>query len=294
MAAVVVVIIAVAGIGAYFGLAASNSNAPNSTSLISTASSSTPSTSTTSSTSSSAFSSTSTTSNPTSSTQTTSSSSSASTSTVSTACTTSTASTQPASVIIPLLSAYSAITQTFQGTLNGTASTFTATYNVVYVSSTTYKVDITDVTPAKTYSTTAWLLKDGTVVGLVINGHNFNASASTSFQNYFGNWELELEYGLQITSSASYSYFHSTGTATVTAVPSTFTVTNYVANSLPETISLCNGESLALTSGSFSVGTPTGSSYPLITYIQAAGSRAVPGSTVAFSFTAQMTSVTAA
>jgi hypothetical protein len=164
----------------------------------------------------------------------------------------------------------------------------------VYASPTTYKVSITDVTPANTYLTTAWLLKDGTVIGLVINGHNLNASASTSFQKYFSLWEKALGYAQLIESYTPTSYLKSTGTSTVTLGPSAFTVTNYSATSPPETIPGCNGDSTTLTAGSFSVGTPSGSSYPLVTYFDAAGSKTASGSTETFSFIGQMTSVTVA
>jgi hypothetical protein len=177
--------------------------------------------------------------------------------------------------------------------LNGESSNFTASYTVVHVNSTTYEVNIVDKVPGQTYSTTVWLLKDGTVVALDLAGHNFTgASASTHFQTYFAPWEQDIEFGQQITTSTSFSFFHSAGTSTVTLGPSTFTVTNYAANSLPETISLCNGDSETLTTaGSFSVGTPSGSSYPLITYIDVAGSGTIGGAPSTYSFIAQITSV---
>jgi hypothetical protein len=167
----------------------------------------------------------------------------------------------------------------------------------VSVNSTTYQVNIAYNSPGKTGTTTVWLLKDGTVVALDLAGHHFTgAAAGTYFQTYFGLWETELEYEQQITTSTSFSFFHTTGTSTVTVGPSTFTVTNYTANSLPETIPLCNGESDTLTTGSFSVGTPSGSSYPLITYIDVAGSKTTVGTsgTTTFSFIDQITSVTVA
>ena len=210
-------------------------------------------------------------------------------------------STQPASVIIPLLNAYSAITQTYQGAVNGTASSFTASYQVLYVSSTTYKVNITYVLPSKAEMTTVWLLKDGTVIGLEIKGYDFNDSASQTFQNYFGLWRTALGLNQQIETYTSSSFLKSTGTSTVTLGPSTFTVTNYTATSLPETIPGCNGESLTVTTaGSFSVGTPIGgSSYPLVIDFEIAGSEVTVGisgtpSTTTFSFTCQITSVTVA
>jgi hypothetical protein len=179
--------------------------------------------------------------------------------------------------------------------LNGTAYNFTASYTVVYASSTTYKVNIVYKVPGQTYSPTVWLLKDGNVEALYLAGHNFTgSSAGTEFQNYFFLWETELNYAQQITTSSSFSHFHSTGTSTVTAGPSTFTVTNYAANSLPETISLCNGISISLTAGSFSVGTASGSSYQLITYIDIGGSKTGTSGTTTYSFVSQITSATVA
>jgi len=170
---------------------------------------------------------------------------------------------------------------------------------VLYVSSTTYEVNITDLTPTKTYLTTAWFLKDGTVVGLVINGHNLNTSASASFQTYFSLWEKALGLEQELLTYTSSPFVKSTGTSTVTLGPSTFTVTNYTATSVPETVPGCNGESNTFTTGSFSAGTPSGSSYPLATYFDAAGSRTTVGtsgtpSTITYSFIGQITSATVA
>jgi hypothetical protein len=171
---------------------------------------------------------------------------------------------------------------------------------VVYVSSTTYKVEIAYKTPDKTGTAVVWLLKDGTVIALTLVGHNITgSSAGTYFQTYFGLWETEIEFEQKLTSSTAFSYFQSTGTSTVTLGPSTFPVTNYTASSLPETIPLCSGESITLTSGSFSLGTPSGANYPLITYVDVAGSETSMGvsgtlSTTTYSFTSQITSITVA
>lgn len=170
---------------------------------------------------------------------------------------------------------------------------------MLYVSSTTYKVNITDVLPTRTVNSTAWFLKDGTVVGLDIDGIDLNASASTRFQTYFSLWEAALGYGQKIELYTSSSFLKSTGTSTVTLGPSKFTVTNYNASQLPETIPGCNGESITFTTGNFSVGTPSGSSYPLVTYFDAAGSETTVGisgtpSTTTYSFIGQITSVTVA
>jgi hypothetical protein len=144
-----------------------------------------------------------------------------------------------------------------------------------------------------------WLLKDGTVVGLTLVGHNFTSTAAEYFNEYFGLWAKELGYEQLVTTAASDSYFHSTGTTTVTAGPSTFSVTNYTLNSFPETITECNGQSTTLTTGNLSVGAPSGTNYPLITYINVAGTDEVINlygtlSTSTYSFTSQVTSVTVA
>ncbi len=220
----------------------------------------------------------------------------------STSCTsTSISSTQPASVIIPLLNAYSNVTQTFQGTLNGTIYNFTASYALINVNSTTYQVNVVDITPTQTYSTTVWLLKDGTVVALDLAGHNFTgASASTHFQTYFSPWENDVNFGQQIVTYSSSSYFRYTGSSTVTLGPSTFNVKSYVPNTLPETVPGCSGASITLTAGgNFSVGTPSGSSYPLVTNLYAVGSGTIIGSlgapvTTTYNFTSEITSVTVA
>jgi hypothetical protein len=212
-------------------------------------------------------------------------------------CVTTTASGQPASVIIPLLDAYSAITQTYHGTVNGTTSSFTASYSVVYASSTTYKVDITDVTPTSTYHPTVWLLKDGTVEALQLGGHNYTgSSAGTEFQTYFYSWENELQYLQQVETPSSLSFFHSTGTSMVTAGPSEFSVANYTANSLPETVPLCNGESFTFSTANISLGMPNGASYQIAPYVDLVGTEtnSETGLTTIFNFVADITSVTVA
>lgn len=167
------------------------------------------------------------------------------------------------------------------------------------MSSTTYKVNITYILPSKNGTATAWLLKDGTVIGLEIKRHDFNDSASQTFQTYFGLWETALGLNQKIETYTSSSFLKSTGTSTVTLGPSKFTVTNYTVSQLPETIPGCNGESTTFATGDFSIGTPIGASYPLLTYFDAAGSQTTVGasgtlSTTTFSFTGQITSITVA
>ena len=199
-----------------------------------------------------------------------------------------------------MLKAYSSVTQAFQGTVNGTIQNFTATYVVRNVSSTTYQVDVDVKYPSPgMMNTTVWFLKNGTVTALLLDGHYFTgASAVSYFQTYFSIWELDLQYGEQIANLTS--YFHTSGTSTLKFGPSKITVTNYTAISIPEVIRTCSGESLILTSGGvFSIGAPGGSSYPLVTYLVAAGTGVTISPTgqqytTTFNFVSKITSVTPA
>jgi len=163
--------------------------------------------------------------------------------------------------------------------MNNTLYNFTARYAVVSVNSTTYQVNILELTPIQSISTTVWFLKDGTVTGLDIDGQNYSgAFAGYYFQTYFSLWENDIEYGQLIAAVTSSSFFHHTGTSEVTLGPSVLSVTNYTASSLPETIPGCNGESVTLTRGSIlSIGSPNGFGFQLVTYLKAAGSGVTAG-----------------
>jgi hypothetical protein len=173
---------------------------------------------------------------------------------------------------------------------------------VVGVNSTTYTVNIVDTTNGNTITATVWLLKNGTVARLDLPfpiSENYTQTAGEYFKIYFGLWERALGLGQQIQTYTSSSFFHSTGTSTVAIGPSEFTVTNYTASSFPVTIAGCNGGSTTVTSGIFSVGTASGSSYALPIYVNISGSTTTVSksgtqSTTTFSATFQVTSVTVA
>jgi len=168
--------------------------------------------------------------------------------------------------VVPLLSAYSGLSMSFQEVISGTTSTVTASYTVVYHSHTTYKVQLTEADNGNPIpAATVWILNNGTAIALEEEGLNFTSSGVTSsIAGIFAAFATEVSFGNQLSTYTSSSYFHSIGTTSVTIGPSTFTVTNYVANSLPENLATC-GISETLTAYSMSVGIPTGSTYPLVT-----------------------------
>ena len=170
--------------------------------------------------------------------------------------------------------------------------TFSFTYTVAYMSSTTYKVNM-EYVAKKTVTFTAWFLKNGTTLAISTNGGNITgAQASNDVQEYFGDVASVL--GFVQDQSLYSNLFHSNGTSTVTIGTNTFAVTNYAANTLPETIQRCNGETTVLTAYNLSEGTPSGSTYELPANVYIAGSTTANGTTRPFSFTFQVTAFTIA
>jgi len=190
------------------------------------------------------------------------------------------------------------MSQNFQMTINGTNFSYTASYTTSYVSSTTYKVVIVSSAYANPF--TMWLLKNGTIAGINYAGSNYTGAAAGAYyqsSRLFTAWGSGVSFGLLLGTqyAGSTSYFHSTGSSTETLGPSTFTVTGYAANSLPETIQSCSGVSDTLTTASMSVGSAKGSTYIFPTYVDVAGTISALGTgTTTYSIVSQVTSVTVA
>jgi len=298
---VVVVLIAIIAIGGgafYFATAPSSGGTTTTTSTYTSSASpasSTTSTSTSVAQSSSMPVSTSTTTpvSSTSASSTTSSMTSATTQTLTATCTTTTTSSATTAVLalIPWLNAYPSMTLSFNGNTSTmtTSRSFTYSYSVVYVTSTTYKVD-GDYVSTTSHQFTAWLLKNGTALAVEIGQHNdTGAQAASDVQTYFGGF-ASIQGFLQEQSLYS-NLFRTNGTSTVTIGTQTFTVTNYVAVTLPETIQLCNGEADTLAAYNLSEGTPSGSTIELPTYANIAASTS---NGTHFAFTVEITAFTVA
>jgi hypothetical protein len=141
----------------------------------------------------------------------------------------------------------------------------------------------------KTLQFTAWFLKNGTTLAILTSAGNITgAVANSDVQAYMGDFASVQGF---VQDQSTYSnLFHSNGTSTVTIGTNPVTVTNYVANTLPETIQRCNGETTVLTAYNLSEGTPSGSTYELPTYVHMSGST----NGTPFSFTFQVTAFTVA
>lgn len=184
------------------------------------------------------------------------------------------------------------------GSAAATNYSFTESYVVDYVSSTTYKVTITELASGENINYTVWVLKNGTAlaIGLTAGGFSENLTGSQAQSlliGAFAGFTLQIQADSYIGAYTGSSYFHSTGTSTVSIGPTQVSVTTYAANTLPETVTSC-GVDTTLTAFSFSVGTPQGSNVPLVVYEHFAGTDVVNGQTNTYDDVLQVTSVTLA
>ena len=279
---VLVILIVVAGAAYYFisspspsGTTTTSSSSSSSSTTSSTASSSvSPTFSSTSMSSTSTSSVTSTTpsstsqtstSAPTTSTTGLTSQTSTSSTTESTTCYTEATSNSSVGLsLVGFFSAYSTMSFTFQGTKNGLQKDLNLSYAVVYYSSNTYKVNINYTINDKSKMGTLWILNNGTILAGELNGKNYTGStASTFVLNAFV--DLENIYLLALQASTITAYFHSVGTSTTTIGTNSFTVTDYYANTTPETIQGCSDSSAIIDSYNVYLGTPNGSTLELVT-----------------------------
>jgi hypothetical protein len=143
--------------------------------------------------------------------------------------------------------------------------------------------------------TTLWILKNGTVLAAEIAGQNLTGVAVNGFvAGAFAGFYEEIDIGQQQSfySTAS-QYFHSTGTNSVTIGSNKLTVTNYALNSLPETVNSC-GTLDNYTAFTLSIGTPSGTSFPIVTNLHFAGTSTVNGSPNSFDVSIQVTAFSVA
>lgn len=181
------------------------------------------------------------------------------------------------------------MTLTFTSTSGGKTSNSTATFNVIYRSATTIKVNNTFGSGTTSERITVWMLKDGTALAVNLAGQNFTGAEANSFViGAFGGFYEEIGVGQQQSFySGAAQYFHSTGTSKVTIGSNTVTVTNYALNSLPETVNSC-GTISNYTAFTLSIGTPSGTNFPIATNLHFTGTSTVNGTPNSFDVSIQV------
>jgi len=285
-----VVLVALAA-GAYFLLSAPPQ--PAKTNTTGSSSTTSPATSTsTISTSSTASTSSSTT--PSSSTTSTTQQSSSVTTTQSSSCYVETTSNSSVGqVLVGFFGAYSSMSFGFQGTKDGVQKNLNLSYAVASVNSTTYKVNIDYTLNGKSKSGAVWILNNGTVVAGELNGKNYTGPTVSEFVlNAFA--DLDAIYSLALQSSTIPAFFHSTGTSNVTLGTSQVMVTDFVANTTPETILGCDGSSAVVDAYSVSLGTPNGSTLEMVTSANFSVTLTTSSGTETLDYQYQLTAIAAA
>lgn len=109
-----------------------------------------------------------------------------------------------------------------------------------------------------------------------------------------GGFVAETSAAVSIPVYTDSAYYHVVSQGNVAIGPTTVSVTNYAANSLPTTYVACDGSSTTLQQYSFSVGTITGTSFTLVTHELLQGSTTSNGTTTQYNFELQLQSITRA
>ena len=192
----------------------------------------------------------------------------------------------------------------YSAVLNGKNQSSTSSFNVIYRSPTTIKVNLTYAAAAAgaKENILAWILKNGTVLAAFvgINGKGMNLTSSASgmspntivegvFAGYYQEIEAEMNQGYYGTSQ----YFHATGTQSVTIGGKSLTVTDYALNSPNETVNIC-GVTSTFQTFVLDIGTPSGASFPLATKYGASGTGTFQGQATTFDFMVTLTGFTVA
>ncbi len=192
---------------------------------------------------------------------------------------------------IDLISKFSAITFTVTGSYNGTQNeNATISYKSTVVSAGIYDVNMTFSSSQGTESGVARVDSNNeSVISVTFSGYSFyGAQAKSFFDGLFALFGLEYTFGAYVGILTNSAYFHSTGTSSMTFGPTSFSVTTWVANSLPLSINEC-GYSSDITDYTLQIGTPPGTSLSFITYLHYASD-----SPTSENFTFSLVSMTAA
>jgi len=155
----------------------------------------------------------------------------------------------------------------------------------------TYKVNVTYILNGVTTPLTVWIQPSGNIVAFYYEGKNYTGSGAISdFLSYFT--DLENLETFALLASTNTAGFHSTGTSTATIGTNSFTVNDYVANTIPETVQICNTETVVLTAYNVNIGTPTGSGMETVTSATFAATETTSSGTTTLNYTYQITALT--
>ncbi|HUI85998.1 MAG TPA: hypothetical protein VLY21_02440 [Nitrososphaerales archaeon] len=174
---------------------------------------------------------------------------------------------------ISLVQSFSSIQFSESDTYNGTQNSATFGYVATSVGGGIYDVNITETSGNSTIPSIVFKVDSNneSVISATVEGFTFyGAEAKSYFDTSMSLYGLQQYYDNELQVFTDSSYFHSTGTTTMTYGSVSFPVTTYEANSLPFTLDECGVDS-QVTAYQLEVGTPPGTSLLFITYIHFAG-----------------------
>jgi hypothetical protein len=155
---------------------------------------------------------------------------------------------------------------------NGTAQNSTITYQVTSASGGVYTANITLGSGSTIESAVAQVdANNNTVLSVTVSLSGFQesftgAQAKTFFDSFMGLFGLEVTFSTETGVFTDSSYFHSTGTSTMTFGTVSFPVTTWQANNLPFSLNDC-GVTDTITAYTLQFGSPPGTSLTFITYL---------------------------
>ncbi len=197
-----------------------------------------------------------------------------------------------------LVGNYSEMKIGWVGSSNGASFNITSEYKVVSVSSGSFEVNSTEITQNGTLSYLSKVLDNGTAVWSYFqtSGYHYNytgAFADTTWIASMATFTVESTFASEIGVYTASSYTHVASTGTVMLGPTSVSVTNYVANTLPLDISEC-GFFGTLNQFTIQVGTVAGKTLPLTTQIVIDGTINTGSGNENFNFTLKVLSLTKA
>jgi len=157
-----------------------------------------------------------------------------------------------------------------QNTTSGQTNNGTLSYAVTSSNGGIYDVNFTITESSGSESFEASVdANNNTVLSATISGDPVpftGAQAKQFFDEFMAIFGLEETYSGEYNVLTDSSYFHSTGTTSQTFGTTSFDVTTWVANNLPETYTAC-GVTATISDYTLKVGTPPGTSLTFITYL---------------------------
>jgi len=199
------------------------------------------------------------------------------------------------SSVVSLFGSYSSMSVTFSEASTGIAyvsQTFTSydtsvegvssvstNYSLLYTSSTTYKVAITESQGESGLNATAWVLRSGTAVAYDYLGQNITGPEATGlFDGLMTPFFFEVESSLLVQTLTPSNNTLTAGQTMGRLGSATVSLVNYTAESLPVTIPICGG-SLTLSRDTVQLGMVRSGVEPLLASLSIAGSETYFGIT---------------